>query len=72
MGFINKGYGMWIDGEPFECNGFEFETDGMESDDPSFAQPVQFELVVSLDPYTRMIVELFLEGPPEGCNPGLN
>ena len=51
---------------------FEFEAGGSASGGPPFCMPVQFELVVNLDPYRRMIIDLFLEGPPEGCDQELN
>lgn len=57
----------------YECCGFEadeYDASGELEEEPLYE--VQFVPLPELDPKTRMIVGLFLEGPPEGCRPWLN
>ncbi len=63
------------------CESYDDECEYSECDDCAaywteidctMGAPVQFELVATLNPYRRMIVDLFLQGPPGNCQPGLN
>lgn len=57
-----------------ECEGCEGCSGSMYLTESEAAMdvPIQFELVSDLDPYRRMIVDMFMEGPPGGCRPERN
>lgn len=79
---------MSLCSESYECDGFDcdgFDCDGFDCDGfgggamgdcgRGFSAPFHqagFILVGKLDPKTRMLIKLFAQGPPEGCDPGLN
>jgi len=66
--------GGWEDGS--EDDGFEvdFDVDAGDMQDDVFCVYAgqQFVPLEVLDPKTRMYIELFAEGPPEGSDPCMN